>query len=84
MKTINLILLAISISGCSARTISIQAELPPCSTFVELVKFEESHKTPFLAFAESNPEIIKILNKREDQLQARIDKLCGVIESTHR
>lgn len=84
MKKWILILLAISISGCSARTISVQAELPKCADPVELVKMGEEHRAIMALLLKDHPELIKHFNKREDQLQARIDTLCDIIESTQK
>ena len=70
------------ISACSAKTIPVQVSLQPCPPPVELVKMTDSDFAAFGVFKDQTPGAIKIINKREDQLQARIDTLCGIIEST--
>ena len=65
-----------------ATTIPVQVSLQPCPPPVELVKMTDSDFRAFGIFRKQTPGAIEIINKREDQLQARIDRLCGIIHST--
>ena len=73
----------IFVSACAVKTIPVQTELPPCPPRPELVKMTELEFTVFGEFAQMNPEIIGVINKRERQIWAHVDTLCGIIETTH-
>ena len=82
MKISLLILIAIASISC-ARPVSVPVDLGPCPLPPELVVMTDVQYFRFLDFAEQNKDIIKILNKREDQLQEHVHTLCSIIESTH-
>lgn len=82
MKTLVLIL-AVFVSACSSRVIPVQVALPPCPHAPELVKMTDDQFNAFTVFRDAHEGAVKVINKREDQLQAHIKTLCGIIESTH-
>lgn len=83
MKTTLLTLIAIgSLAGCAQRIVAVPVDIGPCPLPPELVKMSEAQFEAFRVFKESNEGVVKVLNKREDQLQAHIDTLCSIIESS--
>jgi hypothetical protein len=83
MKTSLLILIAIgSLAGCAKQLVAVPVDLGPCPIPPDLVRMTDAQYLSFANFAQANPDTVKILQKREDQLQAHIDTLCGIIEST--
>ena len=83
LLTISLLIAAVLLSACSTKTISVQAVLY-CP---DELKFPATHKltaeqSDFLF--DSHNDIYQVFGNREDLMQARIDTLCGIIETTQR